>query len=653
MNMESSTLQLRKIEVKNFRLLHNVALSLEELTTVIVGRNNSGKTSLSELFRRVLSESPKFSLEDFSLISHDQFWDAFNLYKSGSSNEDIMKKIPSIELKLFISYNIKSPDIGTLSEFIIDLDENSNEAILFIEYKVDVESISKLFSSISGDTKISFFKELNSRIHTVYRLSLLAIDPTDINNQRNMDLINLRNLLRVDFITAQRGLDDVTHKEGNFLGNFLGKIIQSINLQNTESSHTETKKKLDKIIKEIQGKIDSDFNKVLDKLLPVLERFGYPGLNDPKLKTETILDIQKLLSNHTKMRYGEGETITLPEAYNGLGTRNLIYILFQLFEFSNSFNNDERYKVGLHLIFIEEPEAHLHPQMQEVFIRKIKEVSQALIESYDFWPVKFIVTTHSTHIANEAPLESIRYFLNKKWNNDFNTIQIKDLRSILGTDHFKNDKDFFKKFITLTKCDLFFADKAVLVEGASERLLLPKMIEKCDSKYKLRSKYISIIEVGGSHAYRFFKLLKFLELHTLIITDLDSVDAQGKKCIVADSHGTSNTTLKKWFENQDVLPSDLLQKCNDMKIRTKMRIVYQVPEEESEVCGRSFEDAFILANEDLFDMQETTENKAQCAFKKAKKINKTSFALQYGTEQTEWIVPKYIVQGLEWLGSNE
>ena len=610
MNMESSTLQLRKIEVKNFRLLHDVTLSLEDLTTVIVGRNNSGKTSLSELFRRVLSESPKFSLEDFSLMSHNQFWDAFNLYKAGSPNKDIIKKIPSIELKLFISYNIESPDIGALSEFIIDLDENSNEAILFVEYKIDVESTSKLFSSISSvDTKISFFKELNTHIHALYRLSLLAIDPTNSSNQRSIDLINLRHLLRVDFITAQRGLDDITHKERDFLGNFLGKIIQSINPQNTENSHIETKNKLDKIIKEIQGKIDSDFNEALDELLPALELFGYPGLNDPKLKTETMLDVQKLLNNHTKVRYGEEGTVTLPENYNGLGTRNLIYILFQLFEFSNSFNNSEQHKGGLHLIFIEEPEVHLHPQMQEVFIRKLKEVSQRLIKKYDFWPVKFIVTTHSTHIANEAPLESIRYFLNRRENNNFNTIQIKDLRSVLGTDLFKNDRDFLQKFMTLTKCDLFFADKAILVEGASERLLLPKIIEKCNFENKLRSKYISIVEVGGSHAYRFFELLKFLELHTLVITDLDSVDDERRRCVVVGSSGTSNITLKKWFQDEGALPIDLLQKSDDMKARLKMRIVYQMPEEESGVCGRSFEDAFILANENLFDMQNTIKDK--------------------------------------------
>ena len=65
---------LKQIEAKNFRLLHDVKLLLENRTTVIVGRNNSGKTSLTEAIERLLSDaSPSFSLEDFSFCCYDQF----------------------------------------------------------------------------------------------------------------------------------------------------------------------------------------------------------------------------------------------------------------------------------------------------------------------------------------------------------------------------------------------------------------------------------------------------------------------------------------------------------------------------------------------------------------------------------------------------
>ena len=90
--------------------------------------------------------------------------------------------------------------------------------------------------------------------------------------------------------------------------------------------------------------------------------------------------------------------------------------------------------------------------------------------------------------------------------------------------------DFIRKYLTLTKCDLFFADKAILVEGSSERLLLPDMIEKCkDSgafgigKYTLWSQYYALIEIGGAYAYKFIPFIEFLEVPCLILTDLDSI----------------------------------------------------------------------------------------------------------------------------------
>ena len=72
-------MQLRNLVVKNFRLLHDAGLILEKQTTVIVGRNNSGKTSLTEVMKRLLEDSnPSFRLEDFSFprtrVSGAPFW---------------------------------------------------------------------------------------------------------------------------------------------------------------------------------------------------------------------------------------------------------------------------------------------------------------------------------------------------------------------------------------------------------------------------------------------------------------------------------------------------------------------------------------------------------------------------------------------------
>ena len=98
-------MQLKAIEVHNFRLLQDAALLLEKDTTVIVGRNNSGKTSLTEVMSRILRESnPSFRLEDFACASHGCFWDAFVTHAGGAEPDEVRKLLPSIEVRLRFSY---------------------------------------------------------------------------------------------------------------------------------------------------------------------------------------------------------------------------------------------------------------------------------------------------------------------------------------------------------------------------------------------------------------------------------------------------------------------------------------------------------------------------------------------------------------------
>ena len=110
-------MKITQISIKNFRLLEDVELCLEDGATVIVGRNNSGKTSLTELFQRLLDEkAPRFELEDFSLGVHEQFWGAYELHRSGREEADIRQALPLISTTLNIEYG-KDEDLGPLANF--------------------------------------------------------------------------------------------------------------------------------------------------------------------------------------------------------------------------------------------------------------------------------------------------------------------------------------------------------------------------------------------------------------------------------------------------------------------------------------------------------------------------------------------------------
>ncbi|HDR1527872.1 TPA: AAA family ATPase, partial [Pasteurella multocida] len=115
-------------KIKNFRLLSDIELNLEEQTTVIVGRNNSGKTSLTEIIKRFLGEKqPSFRLEDFSVGCYQQFLALFQQQLSceNACHQDIetnaKTRLPAIELSLIIQYDRELKNFGVLSPFVIDL----------------------------------------------------------------------------------------------------------------------------------------------------------------------------------------------------------------------------------------------------------------------------------------------------------------------------------------------------------------------------------------------------------------------------------------------------------------------------------------------------------------------------------------------------
>ncbi len=660
---------IKKIEIYNFRLLESVSLFFEERTTVIVGRNNSGKTSLTELIRRLLSDnSPSFRLEDFSLSVYERFWNAFVGKMRGWEEDEVRDVLPFIEVRLTVEYDGQAPSLGPLNDFVIDLNQDCAEALIVARYQLKDGEIDAFFADIGYDSnlpedpqKTAFFKAIRERLPKQYTAVLLAEDPNDPTNRKYLDFANLRTLVNSGFINAQRGLDDVTHKDMDVLGRILVALFNSAASESADDKDREVVQRLEGTVKSIQESIDTDFRDQLDELLPTFSLFGYPGLSDPRLCTETTLDVQRLLSSHTKLYYSGVNGINLPEAYNGLGARNLIFILLKILEFFKSFKSRE-VAPGVHFVFIEEPEVHLHPQMQEVFIRKLGEIAEVFAKEFNnglSWPVQFVVTTHSTHIANEAPFKSMRYFLAtpKDGSDVVFTTQIRDLAFGLGGTA-KEDQDFLHKYMTLTRCDLLFADKAVLIEGITERILLPRMIRMVDeslsSDCQLSSQYVSVVEVGGAYAHRFFRLLDFLQLPTLIITDIDAVKANADNkltaCRVSEGTHTSNGCIKDWFGDANVSPAGLITQAEHEKVQGFRRLAYQVPETDETPCGRSFEDAFILANPELFSLTgNTKEDKEKDAYDKAAGVRKSDFALQYGIEETAWKGPRYISEGLSWL----
>lgn len=661
-------MKLKSAKIQNYRLLKNVNLTFDSRTTLIVGRNNAGKTSLAEIFRSFLSQSgPKIKYEDFNQSCLCEFEKALNAFQQKKSEQDIRQLMPSILLELTFDYQEDADDYGILGDFIIDLDDKLFEANVQACYQLKNGKIKDFFSVLDctdKEKRKKYFTDLKAAINLHYEVVIYAVEPTNPNNKVRVEFSKFKKLLLQGLINAQRGLDDETHTERDVLGKSLGKICNSASSTGAPDAFKAKSDEVNKVVEELQEKVDTNFQDKVKDLLPTLNIFGYPGLQDPNLSAATELNVKSLLESNTRVFYEGEDHFTLPETYNGLGVRNLIFILFRIYEYFRDFQSQSTPPKG-HLIFIEEPEAHLHPQMQEVFIRQLDEIVsefQKQLNNGNIWPVQFVVSTHSSHIANEADFSKVRYFLSKHGQET----KVKDLGEAFQGEEVKADKEFLHKYLTLTKSDLYFADRAILIEGATERILLPEMIRKTDDveQTKLRRKYMSVVEVGGAYAHHFYKFIDFLELKTLVITDLDSVKAsQGEQrvsypaSIVSNGTHSSNSGLSNWFGKAGYADlNELMEKGSDDKVSGCRGLAYQVSEDEGGVCGRSFEDAFILANIALFELDKLEglelENAVFNRAKEESKDSKANFAIKYAIELSDWSVPKYIKDGLVWLDAD-
>lgn len=674
-------MRIEKVRIEGFRLLQDVEIMLEGNSTVIVGRNNSGKTSFTDIFDRFTGETgARFRLEDFSVAQRARFFNAKTLREKAARPEDVLAALPTLSLTLTFRYDRAAPNLGPLSPFVIDLDVGSTTAIVRVEYQATLATIHTLLdvppTPEGVEPRTHFFRSLRDTLPKAYNIHVSAIDPTDDTNRRNFEgTAALTALLQCNFVRAQRTLDHAKHGDANVIGKLLSALFKTASAPTATVGDQKLTAKLKESVEGIERSIQNNFDEMLKKLLPAMEVLGFPSLNDTELRPETSLNVEALLSDHTKVVYTGTDGVHLPEGYNGLGTRNLIYMLLQL----ESYHKEYRAKAtrpATHLIFVEEPEAHLHPQMQEVFISQLNAAIGKLSASYPeeaAWNVQFVITTHSPHVANAASFEAIRYFLNESPTpaNSRQT-KVKDFKKGMSNIS-PDDQDFLHQYMTLTKCDLYFADKAIMVEGTTERLLMPRLCNLVDKslheKHKLARQYVTYVEVGGAYAHIFYPLLDFLELKTLVVTDLDSTKPVKKpnkkgetittwdKCPVAEGERTSNAAIKEWFRPQDtkdkdgwqITPAELIAKTDQEKQSGYRRIAYQIAEKpDTNVCARSYEDALVLANPDRFEWPKE-QDEATEAWEIAKGLAKADTALRFAIREKEWAPPRYIKEGLTWL----
>src|SRR5690606_14160245 len=162
-------------------------------------------------------------------------------------------------------------------------------------------------------------------------------------------------------------------------------------------------------LKDISKDLKEKYDVVLQKIIEDLKKFGASTpISIPPISIASEFDSESVIKNNIKYYYKQ-EEIDLPESYNGLGYSNLIYMVLELASFIEHFRNSKEEKASEFLtVLIEEPEAHMHPQMQQVFISQIKGIVDDAKKDSIF--VQLIITSHSSHILSEAGIDREKGF---------------------------------------------------------------------------------------------------------------------------------------------------------------------------------------------------------------------------------------------------
>lgn len=564
---------ISKIHIQNYRNYNDFTMDFHKGLNVIIGSNNSGKTGL--LYAINLLNSP-------SSISVDDF-NKNNLLKYG---ELYAENAPEIEIEYYISHRIAEDD--TNDESIIrllpflgikELDKNRTEKDGTVEYNIaakikaafslDVKYLDdyrKQFKSVNNFDE--FFMMLNRFVEKHYSWSYTnGITETKADQKAATSVFDIR------LIEAERTSEEV-RKETK-------REIETV------AKDSEHAAELDALKKSVSDDLKKILNDSITKLSDLFENED----NEIGLKKGNVSifsDVKSKLSVSDAYVTEVKDTksgFVVPLQHNGLGYNNLIniYMLIKLTEVQKG----RDFKI----LCLEEPEAHLHPAMQYKLFKYLKN-----LDKKNELNQQIFVTTHSSNISAVAGIDNmfmLSYERSEEGSDCHQQSLAKQFKDADGKTEKNDAKLHLSKFLDVTRSDMLFADKVILVEGIAEKLLMPLFMDTFGRSYE--DEHISIVEIGGKHFEHFVELFNgnTVNKKVLCITDKDFnwIDDDGK--------------LKSFetYQNEEV---SHIKKLKDRFAIENFHICTQ------NLGGKTFEDELLIANMDNLDTVKILFKKALC-----------------------------------------
>jgi len=446
-------LYISKLNILGYKNCNNKAtISLNKGLNILVGENASGKTTIIDAIRMILKET-EYS---YMNIKESDFYRSFTeTNKSENIKIDLyFNGLTADEEVTFLTWC----DADFNAKLHLEVDRNPNRKGY---YKKTIWG---------GASKASAFEEETFECIDCIYLPPLRDAEEKLSNGRKS---RLATLLKHQYMTQE---------EKNSLVDKVSQFNQSI-VANENSEYKEiakAKNDINNYLKKAMGQVlgqsinlqfaDASFISILQSIKMVF----FPQLDETDI---------------TKFR---------DIAINSLGYNNLLYIATVFSELEAVGKDNNLFTV----LLIEEPEAHLHPQLQIKLIKYLEKLTE------DYKDMQIIITTHSPVLASSVDIEHLIHISDK--SDTINAISLAKLD--LG-----KSKNFINRWLDVTKSTLLFSKGVILVEGISESLLLSEMAKIVLSKYNLDNSRdnlpktleeagVAIININGINFKHFMKM---------------------------------------------------------------------------------------------------------------------------------------------------
>ena len=573
---------LKTLFIKNFRSIKETTVQWHKGVNVLVGENNTGKTAILDALRICLS---------FGDAQRD-IWIRREDYHVSSDG----KIANTIELSLSWS-ELTNEEKGVYIDMLVFPETGEAELQMHVRFEYDFERDRTKRPNIWGGENEgqSISPEILVLIEHVH-LGALRDATRDLAPRRGNQLSRL-------FLKLVSGEDEQA--------NLAQEINDSIrSMPNWKSSLKLGKKSVNEHLSEVsftnaQQEVDIDF--VDSQFRQIVEglRVRLPAPSK-SARTPIFFNIWQ----------------------NGLGYNNLIYMATV---FGDLLKRRERFSYASLSLIIEEPEVHLHPQLQDVLFKYLGKMGKNGIQVF--------LSSHSPTITAKTNLDALIAL-----HIDEENVTSTPVRKIdMGLKH----KMFLQRFMDVTKCQLFFAKSVILVEGISEALLLPAFAKALGSEYDLDKYGVEVVNISGV-AFEPFACLfnsnkqdKRLNIHCAIVTDDDRTDTLENGEGVPSGRAVKAQTLsggllkvvlaKHTFEYELFLANEKLVIATYQKIHSKTDLNFTGTTEQKAV---QFKDK-IKNNKDKAVFAQSLSAKLEC------------------DNTSSLVVPGYIKKAMSWVVKGE